>query len=79
VASSAGGIPDLTGDDAAVLVKPGSHEELGQAVLSVLDDDDLAARLRAAARRRATALPAADDAVRAALAAYTPKHTPRRK
>jgi glycosyltransferase involved in cell wall biosynthesis len=70
VASNAGGIPDLTGDDAAVLVEPGDTKELGQAVLSVLDDHDRATRLRSAARRRATALPAADDAVTHALAAY---------
>jgi glycosyltransferase involved in cell wall biosynthesis len=70
VASDAGGIPDLTGGDAAVLVEPGNAERLGQAVLSVMDDDALAGRLRAAARRRAATLPADDDAVTAALAAY---------
>ena len=70
VASDAGGIPDLTVDGAALLVEPGNAERLGQAVLSVMDDDALAGRLRAAARRRAAALPAGDDAVTAALAAY---------
>jgi glycosyltransferase involved in cell wall biosynthesis len=55
-------------------VQPGNQEELGQAVLSVLDNDDLAARLRAAARRRAATLPGEDDAVTAALAAYTHQH-----
>jgi hypothetical protein len=40
-------------------------------VVSVLENDVLAARLRAAARRRASALPAEDDAVTAVLAAYS--------
>jgi glycosyltransferase involved in cell wall biosynthesis len=71
VASDAGGIGGLTGDDAALLVGPGNAEQLGEAVVSVLENDDLAARLRAAARRRAAALPAEDDAVTAVLAAYS--------
>jgi len=71
VASDAGGIGGLTGDDAALLVGPGNAERLGEAVISVLENDDLAARLRAAARRRASALPAEDDAVTAVLAAYS--------
>ena len=75
VASDAGGIADLTGGDistggAALLVRAGSQAELGQAVLSVLDDDGLAGRLRAAARRRSASLPAPGDAVTAVLAAY---------
>lgn len=71
VASDAGGIAGLTGHDAALLVGPGNAEQLGEAVISVLENDDLAARLRAAARRRAAALPAEDDAVTAVLAAYS--------
>jgi glycosyltransferase involved in cell wall biosynthesis len=71
VASDAGGIPGLTGNDAALLVGPDNAERLGEAVISVLENDDLAARLRAAARRRAAALPAEDDAVTAVLAAYS--------
>jgi glycosyltransferase involved in cell wall biosynthesis len=71
VASDAGGIAGLTGDDAAVLVGPGNAEQLGEAVISVLENDDLAARLRAGARRRAAALPAEDDAVTAVLTAYS--------
>ncbi|HEX6454406.1 MAG TPA: glycosyltransferase family 4 protein [Trebonia sp.] len=71
VASDTGGIGGLTGDDAALLVGPGDAEQLGETVMSVLENDDLAARLRAAARRRAAALPAEDDAVAAVLAAYS--------
>jgi glycosyltransferase involved in cell wall biosynthesis len=70
VASRAGGIPDLVGDDAAVLVRPGDAQALAAAVRAVLTDPPLAARLRAAAARRGAALPAAADAIAAALAAY---------
>jgi glycosyltransferase involved in cell wall biosynthesis len=70
VASRVGGIPDLTGQDAAVLVPPGDAAALADAVLSVLDDPALAARLSAAARARAAALPTQDNAVEAALALY---------
>jgi glycosyltransferase involved in cell wall biosynthesis len=69
VASRTGGIPDLTGD-AAVLVPPGDVAALAAAVLAVLDDPGLAARLSEAARARAAALPGEDAAVDAALALY---------
>jgi glycosyltransferase involved in cell wall biosynthesis len=70
VASRVGGIPDLTGQDAAVLVPPGDAAALADAVLSVLDDPALATKLSAAARVRAAALPTQDDAVEAALDLY---------
>jgi glycosyltransferase involved in cell wall biosynthesis len=70
VAARVGGIPDLTGEDAALLVPPGDARALAAAVRSVLTDQALAARLRAAALARAAALPQAGDAVTAALAAY---------
>jgi glycosyltransferase involved in cell wall biosynthesis len=70
VATRTGGIPDLTGDDAAVLVPPGDAARLASAVAVILGDPALAARLGAAARRRGAALPSADDAVDAALACY---------
>ena len=70
VAARVGGIPDLTGQDAAVLVPPGDAAALADAVLSVLDDPALAARLSAAARARAAALPTQDNAVEAALTLY---------
>jgi glycosyltransferase involved in cell wall biosynthesis len=70
VASRVGGIPDLTGQDAAILVPPGDAAALADAVLSVLDDPVLAARLGAAARARSAALPTQDDAVEAALDLY---------
>jgi glycosyltransferase involved in cell wall biosynthesis len=70
VATRTGGIPDLTGDDAALLVPPGDAARLADAVRSVLRDAALGTRLRAAARERGAALPSEDDAVAAVLACY---------
>jgi glycosyltransferase involved in cell wall biosynthesis len=70
VACRVGGIADLTGADAALLVPPGEAAQLSAAVLRVLDEQDLARRLGAAALARAAALPSAADAVQAGLAAY---------
>ncbi|HEU5418227.1 MAG TPA: glycosyltransferase family 4 protein [Streptosporangiaceae bacterium] len=70
VASRVGGIPDLTGPDAALLVPPEDAAELAAAVSSVLDDAGLATRLATAARARAAALPTLADAVAAVLALY---------
>ena len=70
VATRVGGVPGLTGEDAALLVPPGDARALAAAVRSVLTDAALAARLRAAAARRAAALPAEADSVTAALNAY---------
>ena len=70
VASRVGGIPSLTGEDAALLVPPGDPGLLASAVRSVLDDRALASALGAAAVARARALPSEPDAVGAALAAY---------
>jgi glycosyltransferase involved in cell wall biosynthesis len=71
VACRVGGIPDLTGDDAALLVPPGEPAQLAAAVLRVLDDRDLAGRLGTAALARAAALPSAADAVQAGLTVYS--------
>jgi glycosyltransferase involved in cell wall biosynthesis len=71
VACRVGGVPDLTGGDAALLVQPGAPAELAAAVLRVLDDRDLARRLGAAALARAAVLPSAADAVQAGLAVYS--------
>src|SRR5690242_14265156 len=70
VASRVGGIPDLTGEDGAVLVPAGDAGALAGAVLSVLDDRGLAARLRAAATERSDALPGSGEAVDSAVALY---------
>jgi glycosyltransferase involved in cell wall biosynthesis len=70
VATRTGGIPDLTGDDAALLVPPANPDALAEAITSVLGDAALSARLRVSAAQRAKSLPAEDDAVTAVLQAY---------
>jgi glycosyltransferase involved in cell wall biosynthesis len=70
VATRVGGIPGLTGEDAALLVTPGDARALAAAVRSVLTDAALAARLRAAAAGRAATLPSPADATVAALSVY---------
>ena len=70
VATRVGGIPDLAGGDAALLVAPNDAPGLAAAVRAVLADVSLASRLRVAAANRGAALPTEDDAVTAALAAY---------
>lgn len=70
VATDVGGVRELTGPDAALLVAPGDPAALAAAVLSVLDDQELAARLGSAALRRAAALPTETDAITSVLALY---------
>jgi glycosyltransferase involved in cell wall biosynthesis len=70
VATRVGGTPELTGEDAALLVPPGDPDRLAAAVRAVLTDTALAARLRQAALDRARVLPTEADAVTAALAEY---------
>jgi glycosyltransferase involved in cell wall biosynthesis len=70
VATRVGGTPELTGEDAALLIPPGDAARLADAVRTVLADQALAARLRQAATDRGRALPGEDDAVTAALAEY---------
>jgi glycosyltransferase involved in cell wall biosynthesis len=76
VATRVGGIPNLVGDDAAVLVRPGDAQALAAAVRAVLTDPPLAGRLRAAAAVCGTALPTEADAVAAALDAYAQALSP---
>jgi glycosyltransferase involved in cell wall biosynthesis len=70
VATKAGGTPELTGADAAVLIPPEDDAALAEAVLAVLADPALAATLGLAARARAGAFPTQDDALRQALDIY---------
>ena len=70
VATRVGGNPEVTGEDAALLVPPGDAGRLADAVRSVLGDPALASRLRQAAADRAAALPGEDEAITAALAEY---------
>jgi len=53
VASRVGGIPDVVRDgEEGILVDPADAEELARALVRVLSDRDLAARLGAAAKQR---------------------------
>lgn len=73
VATDVGGVRallGLAGPAPALLVPAADPVALGAAVLSVLDDPELAARLSAAALARAARLPSEADAVAAALAVY---------
>jgi glycosyltransferase involved in cell wall biosynthesis len=70
VASRVGGIPGLTGEDGALLVTGGDAGALAEAVLSVLSDPGLAARLRVAATERSNLLPSSGGAVDSAVALY---------
>lgn len=70
VAADVGGVRDLTGDEAALLVPPGDPVALSRAVLAVLDDSELARRLSSAALARATALPTEAEAGAIAVDLY---------
>jgi glycosyltransferase involved in cell wall biosynthesis len=70
VATRVGGIPALTGPDAAMLVPPGDAGQLGAAIRRVLTDPAHAARMAAAAAKQARSLPTEADAVDAVLADY---------
>ncbi len=70
VATDVGGVRDLTGDDAAVLVGPDDPAAFAAGVRGVLEDPGLAARLSRAAAERAAALPTETDAITAALELY---------
>ena len=71
MAARVGGIPELTGEDGAVLVPPGDPAALAAAVTRLLDDPAAAAAQAADARAlRAAALPSAADAVDQAAAVY---------
>jgi glycosyltransferase involved in cell wall biosynthesis len=70
VATRTGGIPDLTGEDAVILVPPGDARALAAALLRVLTEPALAKHLSAAAAERARSLPDEEAAVEAVLADY---------
>jgi glycosyltransferase involved in cell wall biosynthesis len=70
VATRVGGVPELTGEDAALLVPPSDPDTLAAAILRVLDDPGLARRIRTAARDRARSLPSEEDAIDAVITEY---------
>ena len=52
IASAVGGIPDMVGNDAGLLVTPGNEHELAAAMLLMARDGELRARMGIAARQR---------------------------
>jgi glycosyltransferase involved in cell wall biosynthesis len=68
VATRAGSIPEIAGG-ACLLVRPTSPDELAEALLAVIEDEGLAARLAAAGRERAGHYRWSDTA-RQTIAAY---------
>jgi glycosyltransferase involved in cell wall biosynthesis len=70
VATNVGGTPELTGGDSAVLVPPEDPAVLAAAVLRVLDDPVLGARLGEAASVRSASFPTQKDGVNAAVSIY---------
>ena len=63
VACGVGPVPELVGEEAALLVEPGDVEALSGALDLLLRDAALRGRMSAAARRRARALPRWEDTV----------------
>ena len=61
VACNVGPVPELVGEEAALLVEPGDVEALSRALDPLLEDDALRDRMSAAARRRAGELTRWED------------------
>ena len=70
VATAVGGLPELLGGGAAVLVPPEDPRALAEAVLRLLDDPAAATALGAAGRLRAAEWPTEDEAARRVVALY---------
>ena len=62
IACNVGPVPEVVGEEAAVLVEPGDVEALSGALDLLLQDAALRERMSAAARRRAERLPSWEDA-----------------
>lgn len=76
VATAVGGIPDLVGD-AALLVPPDDPEAVATALVEVIEQPAVAARLRAAGPPRAATWPDEDETAREILKIYREVVTPR--
>jgi len=63
IACDVGPVPELVGEEAALLVPPGDVEALSEALELLLKDPALRDRMSAAARRRAGELPRWEDTV----------------
>jgi glycosyltransferase involved in cell wall biosynthesis len=63
IACNVGPLPELVGEEAAVLIDPANVGDLGAALDLLLGDPALRARMSAAAIRRASGLPRWEDAI----------------
>ncbi len=63
VACEVGPVPELVGEDAAILVPPDDVEALSAAIDLLMEDPDLRTRMSAAAFHRAARLPSWRDTV----------------
>ncbi|MCG5534576.1 glycosyltransferase [Ectothiorhodospira mobilis] len=70
VGARAGGVPEIIGEDAGVLVPPGDPPALERAVVDLLKDPERRARLGAAGRRRVQARFSIDAMVEGNLRVY---------
>lgn len=70
VVAAVGGLPDLAGDGAALLIRPGDADELADAVAGLLDNPAQAAALGARGLRRAEEWPDALRSAQDAIATY---------
>jgi glycosyltransferase involved in cell wall biosynthesis len=70
VATDVGGVRDLTGDEAALLVPPDDPDALAASIVKVLADAGLASRMGKAAASQAAALPTESEAVVSVLDLY---------
>jgi glycosyltransferase involved in cell wall biosynthesis len=70
VATDVGGVRDLTGDEAALLVAPDDPDALAASIVKVLDDPGLASRMGKAAASQAAALPTESEAVASVIDLY---------
>jgi glycosyltransferase involved in cell wall biosynthesis len=70
VATDVGGVRDLTGDEAALLVPPDDPDALAASIVKLLDDAGLASRMGKAAASQAAALPTESEAVASVIDFY---------
>ena len=70
VATDVGGVRDLTGDEAALLVAPDDPDALAVSILKLLEDADLASRIGKVAAGQAATLPTEHKAVASVIDLY---------
>ena len=79
VASRVGGIPEITGEDCALLVAPGNAPGFARAIERILDEPELTAALVSAARSRISSRYTTDANVDATIRVYEEALAERRR